>query len=97
MVFNLWTVITFAVILGCIIPIMGIWFSYKEKQLKLSGNSDAMKAELDQTRGELERANARIDAMGERVKVLERLATDQDAELARSLDRLKRDTDQPAA
>ena len=93
MEFNQWTMITAAVALGCIIPIVAIIVGYKEKKLKLAGASAAARTELDQTRAELERANARIDAMGERLKVLERLATDEDVELARSLERLKREAD----
>lgn len=91
--FNLWTVITFAVVLGCMIPILGIVVSYKEKKLKLSGGAEALRSEFERARSDLERANARIENLGERVKVLERLATDQDVELGRSLEKLKQEAD----
>lgn len=89
MEFNMWTMITVAVLVGCSIPILGIFASIQEKKLKYGGASDKVKAELDQARAELARANARIDAMGERVKVLERLATDQDVQLTQSLNKLQ--------
>lgn len=93
MEFNQWTMITIVALVGCMIPILGIIASMQEKKLKLSGASDAAKKELEATRSELDRANARIDAMGERIKVLERLATDQDVELSRSLDKLKQEAE----
>ena len=91
--FSVWTMITVAVIVGCMIPILGILASMQEKRLKYGGASDGLKRDLDETRADLDRANARIDAMGERINVLERLATDQDAELNRSLDKLKHDAE----
>lgn len=88
--FNMWTVVTVAVIMGCTIPILGILASVQEKKLKFQGGAKEFKAELETTRAELNRANARIDEMGERIKVLERIATDPDVELAKSLNKLER-------
>lgn len=96
MEFNQWTMITVAIVFGCTIPLAGIWMSYKEKKLKLSGAGEAARKELAETQAALEQANARIDEMGERIKVLERLATDGDAQLARSFETLKREAEAPA-
>lgn len=91
MEFNLWTMVTVAVVVGCTIPILGIYASIQEKKLKYGGANDTIKAELEQARADLARANARIDAMGERLKVLERIATDPDVQLAHSLNELEQE------
>ncbi len=96
MEFNIWTVITVAVILGCMIPILGILASMQEKKIQARGASEDLEAKLDATRAALGAANVRIDEMGERIKVLERIATDPDVELAKSLKELEHEA-APAA
>ena len=50
MEFNVWTVITVAVILGCMIPILGILASMQEKKIQARGASEDLEAKLDSTR-----------------------------------------------
>lgn len=75
--------IAFAVGFGVFLPAIIGWFSLQEKKIKLQREL------AQQNGGDMRRE---LDELRERVKVLERLVTDDDRRISREIDRLGRET-----